>query len=154
ALLQFFIMAGCGPACAKPAIPSRTKARAATLLKWVRNSIPFSSSQEYWRRTISPSVGFIRPREFGQILFCTHKKWAARRAAHPVVPSRKSASRAAEHRDCAAVLRPAGDIITNSNRTLLAIRDGTDAVGRHTLRSKEVAGRSRATCAKRQVVFA
>src|SRR5690606_39541903 len=48
----------------------------------------------------------------------------------------------------------AGGIITNSERTLVAIRGGTDAVVRHTLRSKEVAGQSRATCAKRQVVFA
>src|SRR5690606_17679961 len=127
--LQFFIMAGCGPACANPAIPSRTKARVAKLLKWVRNSIPFSSSQEYPKRRNCRRADFIRPREFGQILFCLSQKWAARGAAHFVsCICCKSAARATENGNRTAVLRPARNVVTHRDRPLLAVGDGADAI--------------------------
>src|SRR3954464_5252028 len=59
-----------------------------------------------------------------------------------------------EHRYRAAVLRPAGDIVTHRDRALLAVGDRAHAVRLDTARGQIVAHRLRAPGAERDVVFA
>src|SRR5665811_1601802 len=59
-----------------------------------------------------------------------------------------------EHRDRAAVLRPAGDVVADRDRPLLAVGDGAHAVGLDAARDQIVARGLGAPCAERDVVFA
>src|SRR6186713_232212 len=80
-----------------------------------------------------------------------------RRLKTPVLKAlRKSESSGAgvQHRDGATVLRPAGDIVTDSDRTFLAVGDGPHAV-RIDAAGREIASHRLGTaCAERDVVFA
>ncbi len=59
-----------------------------------------------------------------------------------------------QHRDGAAVLRPAGDVVTDRHRTLLAVGDGAHTVRIDAARSEIAAHRLGAACAECDVVFA
>src|SRR5689334_2078861 len=59
-----------------------------------------------------------------------------------------------EHGHRAPVLRPAGDVVADCHRTLLAVGDGAHAVCRDSLRDHEVAHRIGATGTESEVVLA
>src|SRR5665811_686683 len=59
-----------------------------------------------------------------------------------------------EHRDRAAVLRPAGDVVAHRHRPLLAVGDGAHAVGLDAARDQIIAHALRPAGAQRDVVFA
>src|SRR5262244_3938025 len=61
---------------------------------------------------------------------------------------------AVEHRDGAAVLRPAGDVVAHRDRALLAVGDRPYAVGIDAARDQVVAGHLGAAGAERDVVLA
>src|SRR5690606_32152385 len=65
-----------------------------------------------------------------------------------------SAALAAEHRDRAAVLRLARNVVAERHRLLLAVRDGAQAAGGDAAADEEVAGGGSAPRAERDVVFA
>ena len=60
----------------------------------------------------------------------------------------------AQHSDGAAVLRPAGDVVANRDRTLLAVRDRPHALSLDAARDQIVTHRLRAACTQRDVVLA
>src|SRR5262245_2113854 len=60
----------------------------------------------------------------------------------------------AEHGHGAAVLRPAGDVITDRDRPLLAVRNCPHPLTLDSTRDQIVAHRLRTTCAERDIVFA
>jgi hypothetical protein len=66
----------------------------------------------------------------------------------------RSGTGAADRGDGAAVLRPAGDVVANRDRTLLAVGNGFQALGGNTPGDEEVAGGGGAAGAERQIVFA
>src|SRR5690606_33734557 len=74
--------------------------------------------------------------------------------ARNLAPRGRAASGAWRRRDGAAVLRPAGNVVANGDRTFLAVGDRLDAVGSHTQRSQIVAGGGGAPGTEREVVFA
>src|SRR4051794_41904371 len=59
-----------------------------------------------------------------------------------------------QHGDGAAVLRPAGDVVTDRHRTLLAVGDGAHAVRVYPARGEIAAHRLGTACAPGGVVFA
>src|SRR3954454_8655719 len=59
-----------------------------------------------------------------------------------------------QHRLGPPVLRPAGNIVADRNRALLAERDGPDALRRHAVAGEKIAHRGRAPRAQRDVVLA
>src|SRR5690349_7381810 len=59
-----------------------------------------------------------------------------------------------EHRHCAAILRPAGNVIAHGDRPFLAVRDRAHAVRRHAARDEIVVDRLGAARAERQIVLA
>src|SRR5471032_119601 len=59
-----------------------------------------------------------------------------------------------EDRNGAAVLRPAGDVVADRDRALLAVGDRPHPRRIDTARGEEGAHRLRATCAQRDIVFA
>src|SRR5581483_7849748 len=59
-----------------------------------------------------------------------------------------------QHRDGAAVLRPARDVVTHRDRALLAVGDRAHALRLHAARDQIVAYRLGAPCTERDVVFA
>src|SRR5215467_1995316 len=59
-----------------------------------------------------------------------------------------------KHRDGATILRPARDVVTHRNRTLLAVRDRSHPRGFDTARRQVVSHRLGATRSKGDVVFA
>ena len=65
-----------------------------------------------------------------------------------------TASRAVEHRDGAAVLGPAGDVVADRDRPLLAIADGPHPRSGHALGDKIIMDRLGAAGAKSEIVFA
>src|SRR6185503_20526257 len=80
---------------------------------------------------------------------------AARKAPPEKASGRNPASGArAEHGDRAAVLRPAGDVVTHRHRALLAVGDRAHAARRDAARGEIVADRLGAPRAERDVVFA
>ena len=95
-------------------------------------------------------------RDFGQILFraSKHEKGGreGRLSANACVAElRRSAAGAAERGDGAAVLRPAGDVVADGDRTFLAVGDGLQAVGRRRpceTRKSRVAAARRAPSAR------
>src|SRR5690606_23738906 len=99
----------------------------------------------------------ISDAQFGQILSDAEQGKGGRwppstfvvRAEHE-----RSASGAPDHGHCAAVLRPARDVVANRDRTLLAIGDGPDTAGRDATRDQEIACGCRTARAEREVVFA
>ena len=62
--------------------------------------------------------------------------------------------RAVEHRDGAAILRPAGNVVADRDRPLLAIADRPHARSRDALGGEIVVHRLGAALAKREIVFA
>src|SRR5438105_2218954 len=73
----------------------------------------------------------------------------------PVAPSpRCSSGTGIENRDRAPVLRPAGDIIADCDRALLAVGNRAHALPLHAARNQIIARRLRATGTERDVVFA
>src|SRR5262245_25019746 len=65
-----------------------------------------------------------------------------------------SAASAVQHGHRAAVLAPAGDVVADRDRTLLAVGNGLHAVGGDSFRGQEVAGSGGTAGAEREVVFA
>jgi len=61
---------------------------------------------------------------------------------------------AAKHGNRAAVLRPAGNVVADGDRTFLAVRDRLQALRRDAARSEVILGGSRTAGAEREVVFA
>src|SRR5262245_57261518 len=59
-----------------------------------------------------------------------------------------------EHGDCAAILRPAGNIITDRDRPLFTVGDGPHALALDAARDQIVAHRLRATRTYRNIVLA
>src|SRR5262245_12725547 len=65
-----------------------------------------------------------------------------------------SSAAGVEHRDGAAVLRPARDVVAHRDRPLLAVRDGAHAISVDAARDHIVAHRLRAAGAERDIVLA
>src|SRR5580692_9975802 len=72
-------------------------------------------------------------------------KWACTRFS--------TAGRSVEHRDSATVLRPAGDVVANRDRPLLAIANRPHARSGHALSDEIIMHRLRASRAKSEIVF-
>ena len=64
------------------------------------------------------------------------------------------AAGAVQHGDGAAVLAPAGDVVADRDRALLAVGDGLHAVAGDALGDQKVARGGGAAGAERQVIFA
>src|SRR3954463_11795284 len=81
---------------------------------------------------------------------------ANRRLAAPAAdPGRSGRSgTGVQHGDGATVLRPAGDVVTDRDRTLLAVGDGPHPAGVDAARGQEGAHRLGTAGAQRDVIFA
>src|SRR5262245_34082417 len=70
------------------------------------------------------------------------------------VPARHGAVAGVQHGLRAPVLRPAGDVVTDRHRSLLAVGDGTDTRAVDAVLRQEVADRGGTAGTQRNVVFA
>lgn len=86
--------------------------------------------------------------------------WSKKRRPHAGPPfekanvARQLHAGAAKHGNRAAVLRPAGNIVADGDRTFLAVGDRLQALRRDAARSEIVLGSSGTAGAEREVVFA